>query len=109
MSYTKLPRVELLAISIQNGIIQALDDDGNMLFYRQRGIQTLTKAEIAKCVKQNYLDREWKSYPELPRNCSIYFEDTEIMGKPLATYPYVLLKNREKRAKKRAAERKTHG
>ena len=93
-------REYLTAIAIHKGIIQLIDPDGQIVCYRQRGIQTLGKEIIASEIRKGYLHNLWQNYKELPANWSISFEDPEIMGRALATYPMVLIERRNKRAAK---------
>lgn len=88
-----------MAISIVNGIIMLIETDGQLSYYRQRGISTLSDSEIANEIKCGRLDGRWKDVQELPRNYSIYYEDEEIMGRATATYELVLRKKREMRKK----------
>lgn len=84
----KSNREYLTAISIINGIIVLILPDGEIGYFRQRGIQRLPNEVIANLIATNRLDRRWKAYKELPSNYSISFEDEEIMGKARATFPY---------------------
>lgn len=90
-------REYLIAVHIINGIILLIEPDGSLGEYRQRGIQTLSPNVIKSEIRNGKLNAHWKSYPELPKNYSITFEDAEIMGRALATYPLVLKIQREKR------------
>lgn len=87
----------LTAIYIDKGIIQLIDPDGNVRFYRQRGIQTLSKMQIVGDIAAGLLDHRWESCQELPKNYSISFEDPEIQGRALATYPTVLKMRKSRR------------
>lgn len=87
-------REYITAISIESGIIMLIKPDGDIGFYRQRSIDTLTASEINKEISAGRLSSQWKSYQELPKNYSISFEDPQIMGRAIATYPLVLKKNR---------------
>ena len=94
-------REYLTAIVIINGIIQLIEPDGQIGFYRQRGIQTLSPSTIINDIRAGKLNAHWKEYKELPKNWSISYEDEEIMGKALATYPTVLKIQRDKRNRNR--------
>lgn len=89
----------LTAISIINGIILLIEEDGSINEYRQRGIQTLSPNVINSEIRHGRLNSYWRNYPELPANYSISFEDPEIMGRAIATYPAVLKIRRDKRNK----------
>lgn len=85
-------REYLTAIVIRGGIIQLIKPNGEIGYYRQRGIakylqgfRNLLEAERS-LIKAGKLAKDWKKYPELPRNWSISFEDTEIMGRAYATF-----------------------
>lgn len=90
-------REYLTAVHIINGIILLIEPDGSLGEYRQRGIQTLSPYAIQNEIKRGRLNANWKKFPELPKNYSIAFEDVEIMGRALATYPLVLKIKREGR------------
>ena len=97
----KAERQYLMAVSIMNGIITLIEDDGTIQCYRQRGITRLSKAAIEQEVRGGRLVSSWMKYRELPANFSIYFVDPEIMGRALATYPLVLKANRDAARAKR--------
>lgn len=80
-------REYLTAIYIDKGIIQLIEPDGRIGWYRQRGIQRLPESVILNLRVRGLLDNRWKQAKELPRNWSISFEDPEIMGKAQATFP----------------------
>lgn len=90
-------REYITAISIEAGLIFLIEPNGELGWYRQRGIKTLTEAEIRSEVASGRLNPAWAKYPELPRNYSISFEDPEIMGVARATYELVLRKAKAKR------------
>ena len=94
-------REYLTAIVIINGIIQLIEPDGQIGFYRQRGIKTLSPSTIINEIRAGKLNANWQKYKELPKNWSISYEDEEIMGKALATYPTVLKVQRAKRNRDR--------
>lgn len=82
----KEPIEDILAVSIVGGIITLIEPTGLINYYRQRGIQRFTQAQIAFAINSGALDPDWANYPELPRYYHIYFEDEEIMGKAKATF-----------------------
>lgn len=90
-------RKYLMAVSIINGVIMLIEEDGRIAYYRQRGINKLSNSEIANEVNCGRLNPRWYDIPELPRNYSIYYEDEEIMGKATATYELILKKKRDAR------------
>lgn len=83
----KVEREYLTAISIEAGIITLIEPDGNIGYYRQRGLGALDNLTIAYLVQSRQLNPNWRQVKELPRNWSIEFEDEEIMGKARATFP----------------------
>jgi len=93
-------REYIMAVSIRNGLILLIEPDGQLATYRQRGVQTLSKEEIASEIKKKELAPDWNKYQELPKHYSIYFEDPEIMGRAVATYSLVLKKARDNRKKR---------
>lgn len=90
-------RLYLTAISIVAGIITLIDVDGQIVMYRQRGIQKFSDKQLKLLFSTGLLNPNWKMYRELPKNISISFEDPEIMGRAQASYP-----NPEKIAKQMA-------
>ncbi|MBR1455425.1 MAG: hypothetical protein IJ593_12410 [Lachnospiraceae bacterium] len=86
----------LTVVVIDKGIILCIGPNGEMFKFRQRGIQTLTNAEIVQEIRRGNLNKDWKTFRELPRCYSIKHEDEEIMGKAYATYHLVRYKNRLK-------------
>lgn len=80
-------REYLTAVSIEAGIITLIEPNGQIGFYRQRGIGALGTIAQTMLIKRGLLDPRWSQAKELPRNWSIEFEDEEIMGKAQATFP----------------------
>lgn len=80
-------RIYLLAVTVQCGIIQLINADGTIGYYRQRGIQRLTDKEKKMFIQLGFLHPNWEMYRELPSNISIYYEDEYIQGKARATFP----------------------
>lgn len=105
-------REYLTAISIDAGIITLIQPNGQIGYYRQRGIQTLSNQAKQAQISSGKLNQMWENIPELPRNWSISFEDTEIMGRALATFPEVsrlstLARNKAKNTKTKSIKAKT--
>jgi hypothetical protein len=80
-------REYLTAVSICSGIITLIDMNGNICYYRQRGIKKFTDQERQVLISSGFLQKNWEQFKELPSYISISFEDPEIMGKARATYP----------------------
>lgn len=93
-------RYYLTAIEIDRGLITLIEDDGSIGYYLQRGIKHLSNEEKRQLIVNNKLIKDFANYKELPLNYSISFEDTEIMGRALATHPYVLWKMRKRKNSK---------
>lgn len=75
------------AVSIEQGVIQLIEPNGEIGWYRQRGITgRLTQHQIAIAVNAKILHPRVFELPELPKNYSISFEDEEIQGKACATF-----------------------
>ena len=83
---SKKNKFYVVAISICRGIITLLEPDGRINRYRQRGMKRVEPILMNRLVLMGKVDRMWESYPELPSNYSISFEDEEIMGKARATF-----------------------
>lgn len=80
-------REYLTAVTICGGIITLIDYNGNICYYRQRGITKFTDAQRKLLMNTGLLQRNWEQYKELPKHISISFEDPSVMGKARATYP----------------------
>lgn len=86
-------REYLTAIAIRGGIIQLIKPNGEIGYYRQRGIDRYlmkyvqNRAEMERSfMKSGKLAKDWRKYSELPKNWSISFEDPEIMGRAYVTF-----------------------
>lgn len=82
----KRERVYATVIMIDRGIIQLVEPDGTIGYYRQRGIQKLSEEERQQLIRRLKLHPNWKEFKELPSHYTIYYEDEEIMGKARATF-----------------------
>lgn len=83
----KKERQYLTAVTIVSGIITLIDYNGNICYYRQRGISRLSDKQRQVLINAGLLQRNWEKYKELPSYISISFEDPSVMGKARATYP----------------------
>ena len=81
----KKERQYLTAVTICGGIITLIDYNGNICYYRQRGINKFTDKQRQLLINAGMLQRNWEQYKELPSHISISYEDPETMGR--ATYP----------------------
>lgn len=80
-------RIYLMAVMIESGIITVIEETGEIGYYRQRGIQRINPTIRSLLIQKGLLDRRWASVPELPRHYSIYYEEPDIQGRAVATYP----------------------
>lgn len=83
----KKERQYLTAVSIVGGIITLIDYNGNIRYFRQRGIKKLTDSQRQKLIYLGLLQKNWETFAELPSHISISFEDPEVMGRARASYP----------------------
>lgn len=83
----KKERQYLTAITICGGIITLLDYNGQVCYYRQRGINKFSDKQRQLLISAGLLQRNWEQFKELPSHISISYEDPEIMGRARATYP----------------------
>ena len=58
----------ITAISIFDGLIQLIEPDGTIGYYRQRGIDKLTPEQFERCVRAGVLRPDIMQFPELPKN-----------------------------------------
>ena len=80
-------REYITAISIASGIITLISPDGEICYYRQRGIGAIPDNYKKILIANGMLNPNWNSVKELPKNWTIEFEDEEIMGKARASFP----------------------
>lgn len=81
-----MTREYITAIQIDKGIIQLIKPDGQIGFYRQRGIDKYSNSQINVFIARGILHKDWKNCAELPHNWSISFEEPSIMGRAYATF-----------------------
>ena len=79
-------REYIIVIDIRCGLITLVDPAGFVGVYRQRGIGNLSDEVKALAISKGLLASDWKTYKELPKHWSIYFEDESVQGKAKATY-----------------------
>lgn len=79
-------RQYLTAIQIERGIIILIEPNGELGYYRQRGIHKLSSNIVIGKIASGELAADWERYKELPVNYSISYEDTEIMGRARASF-----------------------
>lgn len=84
-------RQYLTAVTICAGIITLIDYNGNIVYYRQRGIKKYSELDRMRLISAGFLQRNWETFEELPKHISISFESPEIMGRACATYPSNLI------------------
>lgn len=77
---------KLTAISVINGVITLIDENGMIRQYRQRGISKLPITLFMSLVNNGILHEDCLNFNELPSNYSISFEDERIMGKAKANF-----------------------
>lgn len=76
----------ITAVSIEQGVIELIEPNGAINWYRQRGIDKLTQEQVAIAVNAKILHPRIFELQELPKNYSISFEDEEIQGKARTTF-----------------------
>lgn len=80
-------RVYLIATVIIAGIIELIDENGDIAYYRQRGINQIPNEYKLLLINKGMLNRYWANYKELPKHYSIRYEDSEILGRASASFP----------------------
>ena len=83
----KKEKVYLTATYIVGGVIELIDENGCIAYYRQRGLEHISEEQKLLLISMGMLNRYWANYPELPGHVSIYYEDEEILGNAKAAYP----------------------
>ena len=81
-------RKNLTVFSLTAGIIGLVNEDGDIVYYRQRGITNLDIATRQELIRLGLLYRTWYNFEELPRDIKIHYEDEEVLGQACAVYPY---------------------
>jgi len=71
----------LEAICIDKGVITLIEEDGEIVSYKQLGIDGLSEREKRKFIQDGILAEDIELYDTIPEDYEIYFEDEEIMGK----------------------------
>ena len=83
----KQEKVFLTVIQIVAGIITLIDEEGQIVSYRQRGISKYSDRQLRVLIGAGLLDQRWRMFEEIPKNISIYYEDPEVKGKAQIRYP----------------------
>lgn len=83
----KVERKYLTATVIIAGIIELIDENGEIVYYRQRGINQIPQDVKVMLINKGMLNRYWANYKELPKYISISYEDEEVMGRASASFP----------------------
>lgn len=83
----KVERQYLMATVIVGGIIELIDGNGDIVYYRQRGINQIPVDVRNLLMSKGMLNRYWANYKELPKHVSIFYEDEDIMGRAQASFP----------------------
>lgn len=71
----------LEAICIDKGVITLIEEDGEIVSYKQLGIDGLSEREKREFIQDGILAEDIEIYDTIPEDYEIYFEDEEIMGK----------------------------
>lgn len=83
----KIERKYLTVTYIRAGIIELIEENGQIALYRQRGINQIHDNLKIQLISNGFLIKDWYKYKELPKNYSISYEDEAIMGKARASFP----------------------
>lgn len=79
-------KYEAMVISIHMGVITMLDEYGNLVYYKQRGIARMGKANKEKLIQMGRLDPEIDLFRPLPSQYKLVWEDGSVMRKPEETF-----------------------
>lgn len=77
----------LTVILIEAGIITLIDETGDIVQYRQRGMEHISDEQKTLLISMGLLQRYWHNYPELPSDTFIAYEDDDIFGNAKSAYP----------------------
>jgi len=76
----------LIALSIKKGVITLLDENGDIKYYLQRGIEGMSFMKKAELARMNLLDFNASvEYKDLPQGYKLEFKDAS-MGRACTTY-----------------------
>ncbi|MEM4385955.1 MAG: hypothetical protein QXD03_05350 [Candidatus Anstonellales archaeon] len=67
-------KIEVIAVYIEGGVITLIEPNGDIGYYRQRGIDKLPKNVIEELVYRGELRQDWYMYDELPVSYKIRYE-----------------------------------
>lgn len=72
---------ELTAIAIYQGVMTVIDEYGNVVYYRQRGIDKLSRDKLRAAIASGLLQANILDIPELPKQYKVVYEREDICGK----------------------------
>lgn len=85
MAYSE--KVDLTVVTIEQGIITLIEADGSFGRYRQSGIEKYATGDMmVRLIRAGLLVPNWKSFPVIPDNYKISFEDPLIQGRAYKSY-----------------------
>jgi len=79
-------KYEVLTLNISGGIITLLDEEGNLSYYKQKGIARMGRDRKERLIREGVLDREVDRFKALPSKYRLVWEDASVMGRPEDTF-----------------------
>lgn len=79
-------KYEAMVLNIDRGVISMLDEYGNLVYYKQRGIARMGKAKKEKLIMEGKLVRGVDGLRSLPERYKLVWEDGSVMQKPEETF-----------------------
>lgn len=83
---SKKEKIEVIAITVNSGIVKIADEYGRIMDYAQRGLKSLRPDEATVAIERGLLNPIALNLPMLPLHYKISFEDPKIQGKAQATF-----------------------
>lgn len=82
-----MKQIEFLVISIVAGVVTGVDDNGNVVRYRQDGIDEIDADKRTELVASGLLSNDWNLYEKIPKQYKLKYEDEAILGVASRRYP----------------------
>lgn len=78
--------VDVTVISIQMGVIQLIEPNGSIGWYRQTGLKNFTALDLQRFIREGKLAVNALDFNEVPANYRLSFEEPSIMGRAYKSF-----------------------
>lgn len=79
-------QIEITCVGVYNGIVQVIEPNGNIGYYRMRGIGKLNRVQLMNLIGLGVLDRNVVNLPELPKEYHCKYEKGSGMGRCVVNF-----------------------